>query len=166
MVKKSTIAIGCMLFLVAGVGAYFALTVWGPKETAPANTATVPATNESTDEVIDDEDTTEDLVVAQQDVAVKNILASIASGMVSYASNNRGVIVQTDAQLAAFTTTYLADVDLTNPATETAFQISLTSQDEEIIFYQPGHTCDGPGTSRQFALTTTLPSGAVYCIDS
>lgn len=172
MVKKSTLLIGIVLLLAAGVGTYAALAVFAPKQAT--KTATDQRSQISDDVVAPSDDTSDSgkITMTRRDVAVKNIMSTIAANMTSYTANNRGAVIQTESQLSSFVASYLADVDLTDSVTGTPYQISLDGPGEGIIYYQPGYKCSDDGlttvlgSSRQIALTTTLPSGTAYCIES
>ncbi|GEM_PF-4842846 len=102
-----------------------------------------------------------------QDVRVKQVLVMIAADLVSYATNNRGSLPATEAQLAAFSTSYLR-LDDVHPVTKVPYQLVMVSGVDTDILYQPGFTCDESeavaGEPRQFALITTLPSGTAHCV--
>lgn len=172
MVKKSTLIIGSVLFLVTGVGVYGALFILAPNH-VPASSSTERSAHPQ-DETTSSSDTSGDdkRNAMRRDSSVKNAMAAFAAGMTSYAANNRGSIVRAESQLSSFVVSYLADTNLTDPVTGTPYQISMSASGEGIIHYQPGYTCseDGlsiaSGSSRQFALVTILSSGASYCIES
>ena len=175
MVKNSTVIIGITLFFVVGIGTYAVLAAFRPKQATNETTETeVLVDVQDGDQTSDDTSATgatSSFTTARQDTTVKNTLAMIHTQLTSYTSNNRGAVIQTEAELASFTTIYLADIDLTNPVSNNTYTISLTDG-EDTIHYQPGYTCDAdgvagiPGTTRQVALTVTLPSGAPYCFSS
>lgn len=112
----------------------------------------------------------------QQDVAVKNMIASISLAFANYTASNRGTIPNTDAMLEEFKTSYLSDIDLTNPTTNTNYVLLLNpaAPTDLLISYKPSYACSLDDTSaapvmgrgRQYALSVILPSGKSYCLGS
>ncbi len=163
MNKKIIIFIFAGLILVgAGVATFFIFDMLNNK---PSSTMVTPP--ETTE--------TESLSIEQQDVIVKNLLSKISSEVLNYQSNNRGALPTTETMLSEFVNSYLDDTDLTNPATDTPYQVVINPSETEsntVIGFKPRYVCTGddntgpalPGSSRQFAVTALLPSGTDYCV--
>jgi len=115
----------------------------------------------------------------QRDTARKSDVASVASGVVSYTGNNRGVF-PTGTGLASYVTNVSDNVlpapngVLVGTAITTATTISPI---DGVIQVTPGSACDTNtgtgqslkvGTARQFTVVTKLESGggAYFCQDS
>jgi len=111
----------------------------------------------------------------QRDTARKSDVASVASGVVSYTGNNRGVF-PTTASLASYVT------NVSDNTTSVSVGSALTSATtispiDGVIQVTPGSACDTnagtgqslkTGTTRQFTVVTKLESGngAYFCQDS
>ena len=111
----------------------------------------------------------------QRDTARKSDVASVASGVVSYTGNNRGVF-PTTASLASYVT------NVSDNTTSVSVGSALTSATtispiDGVIQVTPGSACDTNtgtgqslkvGTARQFTVVTKLESGggAYFCQDS
>ena len=162
MAKTLLITLGAIVLIgAAGAGTYFILDALKADETANDTTTVDSSTKDTKTEDTD----SEKLDTARNDNIVKNSLSKVSSAIVKYMSNNRGVLPTTETVL----TPYLADVDLKNPATEVDYTVSFTEKSASTIYIQVGFTCsaDGTsvqaGTSRQFAVSATLPSGVQHC---
>ena len=112
----------------------------------------------------------------QRDTARKSDVASVASGVVSYTGNNRGVF-PTTASLASYVT------NVSDNTTSVSVGSALTSATtisplDGVIQVTPGSACDvntgtgqalKTGTTRQFTVVTKLESGgdsSYFCQDS
>lgn len=111
----------------------------------------------------------------QRDTARKSDVASVASGVVSYTGNNRGVF-PTTTSLASYVT------NVSDNTTSVSVGSALTSATtispiDGVIQVTPGSACTAntgtgqslkTGTTRQFTVVTKLESGdgAYFCQDS
>ena len=180
MAKKLLMILGAIVLVgLIGTATYVALGALFPKDEQSVDSEAASEVPSSTDDDATlDTDLTDisagkaedtSITTVQHDVAVKNLLTEIEANIISYQANNRGVLPQTNETLASFTQQYLTGVDMTNPASNNTYTLNLTELRANTIFFQPGYTCNEDatastvGTARQFALTVTLPSGAVYC---
>ena len=180
MAKKLLMILGAIVLVgLIGAATYVALGALFPKDEQSVDSEVSSGVASSTDDgaasdtdpVDTDAGQAGDTSVAtvQHDVAVKNMLAKVEANIISYQANNRGVLPQTNETLTSFTQQYLVGVDMTNPVSNNTYTLNLTELRADTIFFQPGYTCNEDatastvGTARQFALTVTLPSGAVYC---
>lgn len=183
-----------VLFAASGAAAVFTLSIVAPhptQETAraadtnsvsetdsPANTATDNPTTTPSDQTDTDPGTpvsSETATNPAHDVQVKNTLARIVSLIGVYVANNRGALPNTPASLSNFTSTYLQDGILMNPATSKAYTLELgeAADTSASISFDTGTTCGDGGSSviestsrRSFTLFVTLPSGTPYCVAS
>ena len=173
MKKPMFIVMLIVVLLVSAGATYFILTTLREKEEpAASETANPEVTVDSSmrpDAAQQDQNDT--TAVQRQDVEVKNRLSATVSAIYSYQTNNRGSLPTTEDRLTTFVDAYLGDKkDELHPVTKVAYVLTLTPTATSDIQYQSGFTCSEDGTSaiagtpRQFALTTTLPSGATYCI--
>lgn len=163
MAKTLLITLGAIVLIgAAGAGTYFVLDALKADDTTNDSTTVDSSTKDTKTE-----DTGSGKVdTARNDTIVKNTLTKISIAMTNYASNNRGALPKTESVF----TPYLTNVDLKNPATNVDYTVSFTEKSANTIYIQPGFICsaDGTsvqvGTSRQFAITATLPSGMQYCL--
>ncbi len=171
MNKKFLMVIfGLVLVIGAGAVTFFIIDVLNDKPSSSLVTA--PAEQDSdSDETPND--SMRQLRETQQDVTVKNLLSRVASGISNYQANNRGSFPRTDVQMNDLTDRYLENADLINPATNTPYEVLLNAEaSSSVISFQPGYTCSvddssAPavaGSSRQYAVSTVLPSDTFYCL--
>lgn len=162
--NKKIITLICAVLILAGAGVATFIIFDMLNDTPSSSLVTTPETTE-----------TESLSIEQQDVIVKNLLSKISSEVLNYQSNNRGALPTTETMLSEFVNSYLDDTDLTNPATDTPYQLMINPSESEsktVIGFKPHYLCTGedntgpalPGSSRQFAVTALLPSGTDYCL--
>lgn len=166
MIKKFLLILGgIILFAAAAVGAH--LIVNSPLFS--------PVTAESTVMDVDEEqyntEAKKKLDATRSDVEVKNELSRMASAVMTYQANNKGNMPKTELQLGVLSGLYLSNPEAKHPMTKKSYNLSLHN-DEMVgtVYYQPGYVCtDGvvvQGSSRNFALSTILSSGELYCTGS
>ena len=174
--NKNSIKIIGAIVLVLGIGAITVLILGATTPKATTETSSQNTNETSAADAAAEAAEAKQLELQRQDVETKNVLSKVVSAVTTYATNNRGAFPSTDAQLAQFSQTYLPGEALTNAAATTTYKLALnaTAPSPAVISYQPGFVCSAEdsaaapiaGTRRQFALTTTLPSGVNYCLSS
>lgn len=183
--RKPLIVIGAIaLVATSGVGAFFIATAMKPSmesASSPQTTAEEPDVAQETIDSAEDlvqelsEETTAEDQLAQQDVAAKNAVSVVASGLMSYAANNRGAYPNSVTAVNGFAQTYLTPTSITNPVTNEPYGIAFhdAADMKSSISYHPGSRCTTDGTSvepsgstRTFALFLMVPSGSPYCLNS
>lgn len=119
----------------------------------------------------------------QRNNARQSIMSRIATEVGNYSGNNNGRVMTSDAEVTSFETRYLSGVDISDPSTGVAFNVTWidtptvvsgtnvpTDGAEGVANYADGYECDGEqvvaGSARTFALYTVLEGGAIYCLDN
>jgi hypothetical protein len=180
MNKNSIKIIGAtLLVLGTGVATVFIFDAVTPERTTELTSTTSknnPTVSPDTADTVAEVTQAEQVELQRQDVETKVILSKAASALSNYASNNRGALPSTDDELSEFFLSYLLGDELSNAAATITYKLLLnpTEASPAVIAYQPGFVCSKEdssaaavaGTKRQFALSTTLPSGSNYCLSS
>lgn len=121
------------------------------------------------------------LQASQRDSARRDVANRFVAEVGNYSTNNNGRLPITSAGLieANFTTSYLGEVELTNPSSgapyvaANATDVATDPTENQLLVY-PGASCDGESatgslsnTSRVFAVRVLMDGGArFYCADN
>lgn len=173
MKKPMFIVILIAVLIVSAGATYFIFASQSKKEEPVTSELTKPEVTVDSSMRPDTAQQESTISVQRQDVEVKNRMSLTATGLNTYITNNRGQLPTTEEQLVSFVDQYLVDAkDELHPVTKAAYRLTFTISTSSDIQYKNGFTCseDGStmtaGSPRQFALLTTLPSGAKYCLGS